>query len=273
MYLLEKEEYYKVVEPLKSVTINKLFAQAVVEKRIDGKIYVDNFNKPETFYVIQSYGMSLLFGNWKNAEFNNQFKDYALNTSQIRTRYEWMQTFPDQWNDTLSDLFGTNLIKSSENNKETGIIELNTRVNFKFSLEKYKNIKKKEIENIEIVKTDAEIFNKMSGIVTPKDFWNNESDFLENGIGFSLFYDKKLAATAFSSCKLENILEIGIETVSEFRGKGFAQIVCYPILDYCIANKLEPIWSCRLENTGSYILAQKVGFEVFYMKPYYRLSK
>lgn len=39
-------------------------------------------------------------------------------------------------------------------------------------------------------------------------------------------------------------------------------------------NKLtEPIWSCRLENTGSYKLAQKIGFLPTAEIPYYRLSK
>jgi RimJ/RimL family protein N-acetyltransferase len=217
--------------------------------------------------------MSLLFGNWKNTEFNNQFKEYALNINQIRNSYEWMQTFPDEWDDTLSNLFGNELIKSTENSREAGIIELNTRVNFRFSLEKYQNIKKDIISDVEIVKIDKNIFRNMPGTVTPKHFWNNENDFLENGLGYSLFYNGELAATAFSSCKFDNIVELGIETVEEFRGKGFAKIACFAILDYCIANKFIPIWSCRLENTGSYILAQKLGFEEAYKKPYYRLSK
>jgi RimJ/RimL family protein N-acetyltransferase len=68
-------------------------------------------------------------------------------------------------------------------------------------------------------------------------------------------------------------LEIGIETAEEFRRKGFAEIVCEAIIEYCIANKYEPVWSCRLENSGSYILAQKMGFEPIYKIPYYRLSK
>jgi RimJ/RimL family protein N-acetyltransferase len=273
MILLEKEHYGKIIQSLRSVSINHLFARAVVEKRKAGKIYVDNAYKPETFYVIESYGMSLLFGNWKNIDFNIQFKDYALNKKQIRNSYEWMQTFPDEWNETLSDLFGDSLIKSADNTQETGVIELNTRVNFKFSHEKYKKIQKKSFENVEIRKTDAEIFKKMPGTVTPKYFWDSEDDFLKKGVGFSLFYDKQLAATSFSSCIIENILEIGVETVAEFRGKGLAEIVCYPLIDYCIENNYVPIWSCRLENIGSYKLAPKVGFEVAYQKPYYRLSK
>jgi hypothetical protein len=36
---------------------------------------------------------------------------------------------------------------------------------------------------------------------------------------------------------------------------------------------LEPVWACRLENDGSYKLAQKLGFEPVLEIPYYRLSK
>ena len=42
MKLLSEKNYNKVVEPLKLVTINKLFAQAVIEKKIKGKVFVDN---------------------------------------------------------------------------------------------------------------------------------------------------------------------------------------------------------------------------------------
>jgi hypothetical protein len=273
MVLLDKEHYEKVIEPLKSVAINHLFARAVVEKMKDGKIYVDSLKNPKTFYVIEAYGMSLLFGDWTNSVFNNKFKEYALNHNNIRDRYEWMQTFPDEWNDTLTNLFGMDLVDSVNNKKETRIIELNTRVNFKFSHEKYANRKKIDISGIEIVKTDANVFRNMPGSVTPKYFWDDADDFLKNGMGYSLFYNRQLAATAFSSCKIGDLFEIGVETKSEFQGKGFAQIVCCALIDYCIENTFTPIWSCRLANTASYTLAQKVGFEVAYEKPYYRLSK
>jgi len=273
LVLLDKQYYNKVIEPLKLVSINNLFARAVVEQKAPGKIYVDNIDNPKTFYVLHSYGMSLLFGDWNYNEFNKQFREYALNNNHIRDKYEWMQVFPDEWNNTLINLFGKDLVKSADNTKEAGIVELNTRVNFKFSHKKYSSKIKTKVENIEIVRTDANIFLNMPGYVVPKYYWFNENDFLENGVGFSLFSNKQLAATAFSSWIFDNKLEIGIETIKEFRGKGFAGIVCGAIIDYCIANKYEPVWSCRLENTGSYRLAQKMGFEPIYELPYYRLSK
>ena len=70
-----------------------------------------------------------------------------------------------------------------------------------------------------------------------------------------------------------NILEIGIETNNAFRGKGYAFIICIKIIEYCLANKLLPVWACKFENTGSYLLAQKLGFAVSKILPYYRLCR
>ncbi|MGB4848789.1 MAG: GNAT family N-acetyltransferase [Saprospiraceae bacterium] len=276
MKLLEKEEYNKLTEPFKKVTINNLFARSVIEHKVSGKIFVDNPDSPKTYYVVHPYGMSLLFGESNNVEFNNSFRKYALNVNHVRDKHEWMQAFPSDWDPVLNELFKDCLIKSTENKakKETGIIELNTRVNFRFSHERYLNFKKPNpAPEIKIVRTDKRIFRDMKGSVVPFYFWDNEDDFLKNGVGFSLFYNGRLASTAYSSYIHEDKFEIGIETIEEFRGKGFAEHTCTAFIQYCIENNYEPIWSCRIENIGSYKLALKLGFIPSAEIPYYRLSK
>lgn len=276
MILLEKERYNELIVPLTKVKINNLFARSVIENCVSGTVYVDNKNEPKTFYVVHPYGISLLFGECNNKDFNDSFRNYALNTNKIRDKHEWMQAFPNDWNRVLYELFKDCIIKSSDNieNKENEIIELNTRVNFKFNHDKYLDFKKKNIvTDLKIVRTDKQIFKDMKGSVIPLYFWDNADDFYENGVGFSLFHDSKLASTAYSVFIHDDKLEIGIETVEEFRGKGFAQYTCSSLIDYCIDNKYEPIWSCKLENIGSYKLAQKIGFEPSAEIPFYRLSK
>ncbi len=276
MKLLEKADFNKLIKPIRKVTINNLFARSVIEHKVTGKIFVNNPDYPKTYYVVHPYGMSLLFGESNNMEFNNSFKNYALNINHVRDQHEWMQAFPDNWDDVLNELFKDCLIKSVENNtkKETGIIELNTRVNFKLNREKYLKFKKTNLASeLKIVRTDKHIFRDMKGSVVPFYFWNSEDAFLKNGVGFSLFYKNKLVSTAYSSFVHDDKIKLGIETVVEFRGKGFAEYTCSALIDYCIENNYEPIWSCRLENIGSYKLAQKIGFisiaEIFY----YRLCK
>ncbi len=280
MILLDKNQYGKAIESLQSVTINNLFARSVAEQKVSGKIFADNPDEPRTFYVLNPCGMSLLFGDWTNTDFNHRFKDFALNTQRKVNRElhpEWMQVFPDEWNETLSVLFGEKLVPSKGNTTEAGVIELNTRVNFRFDHERYMSQKRpisvSDTTEVKIVKTDAVMYHAMPGTTVPKYFWDSEDDFLRNGSGYSLLHNGQLASMAFSGYIFDNKLEIGIETVPEFRKKGYAELVCSALIDYCIANNYEPVWSCRLENTGSYMLAQKLGFEPVLESPYYKLSK
>jgi GNAT superfamily N-acetyltransferase len=276
MILLEKENYDKLNEPLSKVKINNLFARFVAEKCVSGTVYVDNQDEPRTFYIVHPYGISLLFGDSSNKGFNYSLREYALNIQNVRHKYEWMQAYPDEWDTVLKELFQDFLVKSSENiaHKENAIIELNTRINFKFNLARYLDFKKTNIvEGLKIVRMDKQLFHLMKGSVIPLYFWDSADDFCEKGIGFSLFHDNKLASTAYSAFIFNDKLELGIETVEEFRGKGFAQHTCSSLIDYCIDNNLEPIWSCKLENTGSYNLAQKLGFEPSAEIPFYRLCK
>jgi GNAT acetyltransferase len=275
MILLEKQYYDNVHNYLMEVSINKLFARAVLEKRVNGSVFVDNADNPKTFYVIHPYGMSLLFGRYDNSEFNTTFKQYALNENKLRDKFEWMQVFPETWDVVLKKLFEGHIIKSNDNikKKESGIIELNTRVNFKFDKNKYFKCKSEiDTKNYRIVRTDKKIFHEMKGKVIPSAFWDNAKDFINNGIGFSLYSENQLVSTTYSSYIHDQMLEIGIETVEKFRGKGFAKIICSRLIDYCLENNYEPIWSCSLENTGSYKLALSLGFEPTIKIPYYRLS-
>ncbi len=275
MIELEKQDYPKARGSLKNVTINSLFARAVIERHISGTVYADNKDKPTTFYVVHPYGMSLLFGNHKNSEFNSAVKDYALNKNGSRNGFEWMQAFPNDWHNVIKELFKENLINSSENknNLTAGFIELNTRVNFEFDLDKYFNFRENlNPTNGTITNTTKDIFNSMQGSVVPSNFWNNADDFLNNGVGFSLFSDGQLACTAFSSFLMDNMLELGMETIPKYREKGFAQQTCCRLIDYCLDNDYKPIWACRLENIGSVHLARKLGFEPTIQIPYYRLS-
>lgn len=276
MVTLERDSYYKVINPLRQVKINHLFARSVVEKHISGKVFVDNPANPRTFYVIHPYGMSLLFGDWTNTEFNRAFLDYALNIHKKRDKHEWMQAYPSNWDKVLSGLFGDSMITSAENkeHKETGIIECNTRINFTFNRATYlENRSKKAPQDAKIVRSDKHIFEAMKGSVIPFYFYDSVTDFIKNGIGFSVICKDIIASTAYSAFIHDDQLELGIETMPEFRGRGFAQWACSALIDYCLNNDYEPVWACRLENTGSYRLAQKLGFEACAEIPYNRLSK
>jgi hypothetical protein len=59
------------------------------------------------------------------------------------------------------------------------------------------------------------------------------------------------------------VQEIGINTLEEYRGKGFAQMACISLINELVSNNICPIWSANIENNGSNKLAQKIGFEKY----------
>ena len=276
MIELPAEHYRRLSRYLDEIHFNHLFARAVIDGDVNGQVYVDNVAHPTSYYIVHRYGMSLLGGDFRNAEFNAAFREYALNIKGTRTAHEWMQVFPAGWNTLLKDLFGNKLVlaKSNTEGATRSIVELNTRVNFLFNRDTYLKIRKRTANNtkIRITDTTKEIYDQMPGSVVPCSFWKSSDNFIAKGVAFTLYYEEKLAATAFSSFVAPGKLELGIETLSEFRGRGLAEEVCSALIDYCLERNLEPIWACRLENTGSYKLAQKLGFIPILELPYYRLS-
>lgn len=275
MRLLQKSHYHLASEPLSQLPINQLFARAVVEGHVSGKIYVDNTEQPSTFLVSHPYGMSLLFGKENNQSFNKAFVRYALNEGKQRQRTEWLQAYPAAWNEKLSAMLGDKMVEEvNRTDKDAGKIELSTRVNFSFNREKYLAFKKQlNPDSYEIVRTDQQLYDAINGTVVPKYFWNSADEFVQKAVGFSLLHEGEVASTAFSAFIIDRKLELGIESAARFRGRQFAIRTCMALIDYCLENGYEPVWACRLQNTNSFKLAQKIGFEPSLFLPFYKLPE
>ena len=274
MILLNKSEYYRLLLPLKKVEINHLFAEAVLLGHVSGSVYVDQNVDPTIFYVSHPYGMSLLFGEPGNDEFNTWLLGHALNDSKTRQRHEWLQAYPEKWNYEINSMWNDYLIKPEDNNDclKEPCIEVNTRVNFKFNKSIYLDFKNNcQIAADNTIRTTPEIFENMQGSVIPGRVWDNVTDFSKQAVAYSVLVGDKVASTAFSAFIINGQLEIGIETTEAFRGKGYALTACLALIDYCLDHDYEPVWGCKLENTASYLLAQKLGFEPTIYWPFYRL--
>ncbi|MBN2519177.1 MAG: GNAT family N-acetyltransferase [Bacteroidales bacterium] len=235
MILLDKNEYYKVKDHLNDITFNNLFARSIIDQNVKGIVYVDNAVIPVTFYIRHPYGLSLLYGNTENQEFNKWFTGYALNVEKVRTKPDWMQVFPDTWNNKIIQLLPGKILKVTDCNisEATGKVEIHNRVNFRFNREKYTRYNFKNLGNeFSIKPINKELFDVMQGTVIPRYFWDTAEDFLKYGTGFSLFYQDKLVSTAFCAFIHDNKFEIGIETSESFRGKGFAQYCCSELINY-----------------------------------------
>jgi hypothetical protein len=81
-----------------------------------------------------------------------------------------MQAFPNHWDHVLNELFKDHQVKSSENifAMEEGLIELNTRINFKFNYQKFMD-KRQQLNKPDcyILRTTGKFFEDMKGSVVP----------------------------------------------------------------------------------------------------------
>jgi len=278
MKLVKKSNYLSILPFLAKVDINHHFAKSVLTQRAKGTVYVDDEITPSSFYIISGYGMSLLFGKTDNNEFNLQLRDYLLNNNNHRTEDEYLQVYPPQWSNVLAQLCGDKLISNEDlcSAEQLNHVVQYTRVNFEFNENKFKQAiaaQKNHLSKQAIKEISKDIYQQLDGVVVPKNFWLSAESFIKYGKGYVLMVSDNIASTAYSATIDENILEIGIETNPAFRGNGYAFSICRKIIEYSLASNLLPVWACKLENTASYLLAQKLGFTVSKELPYYRLCK
>lgn len=275
MKLLPPEDYYLALSKLREVSFNNLFARSVVENHVDGKVYADDTYGPKAFYVIHPYGLSLLYGDVTEAWLKSELKDYLLCRNGVRKEAEWLQIFPPEMENRIDGILGDelDLADVDESPKDSGgIVVKRNRVNFRFNIQKFEQFRSKiNLGKYQFSEIDAALFSATAGSVVPKKFWNNASEFTSRGVGFSLWADGQAVAVAFSSFRHDDMLELGMETKPEYRGRGFGGIVSAKLINFCLERGLEPVWACRLGNRGSYSLAIKLGFEPFVCLPYYEL--
>ena len=260
MFELDKKSFEIVHEAVKQIPFNMLMARSVIQGHVDGRIFVDSCENPKTFYIVHSYCMTYLCGYSENTEFNNSLINYFEGKLFSRTKDEWLQAYSREWDDFFLQLI------------EKGLVSRHDRVNFKFAAENfYEKYKQVEKTRYEITSVPVDKLFDIPGSVVPKVCWTSPEQYAKMAEAFTIIIDGKLASTAFCSALHDNKFEIGIETLEEFQGKGFAYLVCAKMIEYCLANGLEPIWSCRLGNTGSLNLAKKLGFVEILRMPYYHI--
>lgn len=279
MIVLDARNYTKVTPIIRSADINTMFALSVLENKVRGKVFVDEEASPASFYIQHPYGMALLYGETNKEDYYLQLASHMLNSENVRDNFEWLQVYPASLYSKIDVILGTDLIKKDPNEPYQYLPEENKkvleyqRINYIFNMAKYLKFRKiLGNKNYKIVPTSKAIFYQLNGSVVPKHFWNNYSEFIKNGIGFTLLENDFPVSTAFASFAIDDKLEIGIETYKKNQGSGFGSIVCAKLIDYCIANNYQAVWSCNSANIGSRKLAHKLGFEESKRIPYYRLS-
>lgn len=243
MHRVDESEYLSVLPLLESVQFATLSFTPVLRGTMRGTV----FRGHECVLVCNDYGMSLLVGvpNKTVAQFV---------CSRLRRRMDWLQYWPVvEWRDAFA---------------ESAAIDMRCqRVNFAFCKEKFMETKSALSPTLtlrEITVEDLQRPDAFVGTVLPMRFWNGVDAWTTGrGKGFCIVDEQqdRIVCWAFSSATTETQLELGIETLEAYRGKGLAQIVCRALILFCLEKNLQPVWCCRRSNLGSVKLAESLGFE------------
>jgi RimJ/RimL family protein N-acetyltransferase len=91
--------------------------------------------------------------------------------------------------------------------------------------------------------------------------WESPEQFLKSGLGYCIEMENEVASIAFSCFPVSGLLEIGTATRTRFRRQGLASMVCSRLIEYCVLQDIEPLWSCYSSNVASNELAKELGFQ------------
>lgn len=115
-------------------------------------------------------------------------------------------------------------------------------------------------DGFELCEINADLLKKIKGGITPYFSWDSAESFLENGKGYCIVKGDTAAAWAFSAAVSSTEIDIGIETNSEYRRLGLAEIAAKKMIGYCFERNKRPVWACHQSNIASKKLAEKLGF-------------
>lgn len=115
-------------------------------------------------------------------------------------------------------------------------------------------------DGFELCEINAELIEKICGNITPYFSWDSAESFRENGKGYCIVEGDTAAAWAFSAAVSSTEIDIGIETNSEYRRLGLAEIAAKKMIEYCFERNKHPVWACHQSNVASKKLAEKLGF-------------
>ncbi len=102
------------------------------------------------------------------------------------------------------------------------------------------------------------------------DWWDSLATFLEFGSGYCVICQEKAVALCYTSFVADQQnWELGVDTHSDFRKRGFARTAMGEMLRECQEEGVIPYWDCMETNTPSRRLAEGFGFKVAFIYKVY----
>jgi RimJ/RimL family protein N-acetyltransferase len=266
---------------LADVDINVAFARVVVDGLVEGEQWADRPREPRAFHAVHPCGMSLVWGPDVASVVDDVVR--RIGDRAARGTGEWLQVEP-RWHGLDWDrMLGAMPLEqyaategrvgaASAGGASVGVVR-RTRLNFAFEASAFAARPPARADaGAWIARRASEADFAWEGSTVPGRFWPDAAAFVARGGGWVVEVDSTPAAIAFGAFRVDDAVELGIETHPAFRRRGLASVAASAMIEDLLAAGLTPVWSCREDNVGSLRLAHVLGFAVSRRLPYFEVK-
>ena len=249
-----KEDYQKYIQFAEKGICNRVYPLSIVEGNQNGQIFVDSFENPICALFWHQCGFAYISGD-PIENFLSEITALIRDEKRMNNRRFLLQVYNKDW----ERYFG----------KQTGITRAER---YCFGFEKTERLNKETVlaDGYVMREIDELLLPRISGNIIPPFSWDSDIDFLHKGKGFCILYGNDIAATAFSSAVSHDEIDIGIETNEKYCKCGLATILAKRMIQYILEERKIPVWECHTKNIGSRSVAEKAGFYLKGMHPFFR---
>ena len=118
--------------------------------------------------------------------------------------------------------------------------------------------------SVNLIKTSIYILDNTASLTSPHEWMEKDyQERTEMKILYGILEDNKIVSVTDSEMipnKPEKMIHIGIDTLQQYRRKGYASLACAAFIENHLRRGLMPVWECGINNTASRNLAEKLGF-------------
>lgn len=239
MEKLNQTSYQSIIPQIEKTPCGTVYPLSIAEMSQYGDIYKDDASVLFWHYC----GFAFLYGACDNSFFEAIYDMFLSSYSNLSRRFI---------------LFSANsrVIEFFRNKHD---IVFGKRYHFEYPPENL-FIRGEIRPGYRICQLNKDMFHTIQGRITPRFSWRDASEFLKHGMGYCVLHQKKAVSWAFSAAVSSDELDIGIETVSDFRHMGLGLAAAEKMIQFCFEQHKRPVWSCDVNNIASQKTAEKLGF-------------
>ncbi len=255
---LEKTDYEKVRPLVKSLHY-QLAVDALIDGTNPGWILVDNVENPQSVWMRTSEGF-FLAGATGNEEFNKELRiwieEYIAAGDPLYEgeRYLWFGIDSDDWKQVFHEIAPS---RSPLPANRIHYLCTEVKTDWRAMLPEGYEVRHFNRDLLAILgKNSPDHIDRFISTT-----WESFENFEKWGFGLCTIHENKLVSYSLCDCISAKTCEIGIQTVEEYRRRGFATITAAAAVEHALSNGFDVVgWHTDGHNHGSIGTAEKVGF-------------